>query len=236
VFSDIEYLNDSLYLPVMNFVKQISKILILAAGIIYLTAGIAVAQTKKSKGRKAAAVIIKGSAQFASFVKEANAAGLDFKLPVPFKELPAVNNENFTFDYAMTIPGQDFEVWLQVHSLKQNWASYEQVKNITGKTLANPDSTYLNAAQAHASALSDDDKCFMRPLPERVLNMYNADAGKTYLFNLADLHETRNYKYALLIAIQKDHIGYVMAVCLTNVKGPEFFRNINKAHDCIKFR
>lgn len=220
----------------MNFVKQISKILILAAGIIYLTAGMAVAQNKKANTRKAKAVQVKGSTQLALFVTEANAAGAEFKLPAPFKELPAVNNENFTFDYAMTIPGQDFEVWFQVHSLKQNWASYEQVKNITGKTLANPDSTYLNVARAHASALSDDDKYFMRPLPASVLEMYNADAGKTFLFNLADLPETRNYKYALLIALQKDHIGYAMAVCLTNVKGPEFFKNINKARDCMKFR
>jgi hypothetical protein len=220
----------------MDFVKQISKILVLVAGIIYLTSDMAVAQTKKGRSRKAAAVQVKGSTQLAAFVKEANAAGAEFKQSAPFKELPAVNNENFTFDYAMTIPGQDFEVWFQVHSLKQNWASYEQVKNITGKTLANPDSTYLNVARAHASALSDDDKYFMRPLPASVLEMYNADAGKTFLFNLANLPETRNYKYALLIAVQKDHIGYAMAVCLTNVKDPEFFRNINKVPDCIKFR
>jgi len=204
--------------------------------MLNITPGVAEAQTKKNKNAKAVQAPPKVSAQFASFVKEANAAGADFKLPAPFKELPAVNNENFTFDYAMTIPGQDFEVWFQVHSLKQNWASYEQVKNITGKTLANPDSTYLNVARAHAEALSDDDKYFMRPLPASVLEMYNADAGKTYLFNLADLPEIRNYKYALLIAVQKYHVGYAMAVCLTNVKGPEFFRNINKARYCMKFR
>ncbi|WP_377167139.1 hypothetical protein [Mucilaginibacter terrae] len=220
----------------MNFIRQISKIIILAAGMLYLTGVVVTAQTKKNKKRKVTPIAARVSSQFTSFVKEADGAGIDFKLPVPFKELPAVNNENFTFDYAMTMPGQDFEVWFQVHSLKQNWSSYEQVKNITGKTLANPDSTYLNAARAHASALSDDDNYFMRPLPESVLEMYNADAGKTYLFDLANMPETRNYKYALLIAIQKHHIGYVMAVCLTNVKGPEFFKNINKARNCIKFR
>ena len=176
------------------------------------------------------------SLQLASFLREARGAGVDFTMPKTFKEIPAVNNENFSFDYAMTMPGQDFEVWLQVHSLKQNWLSYDQAKDITGKALDNPDSTYLQAARAHATAMSDDDKYFARSLPAPVLEMYNADAGKTYLFNLANLAETRHYKYALLIAIQKDHTGYLMAVCLTNEKGPAFFKNINQARDCIKFR
>lgn len=223
----------------MNIIKQINKILILAAGIICLAGFQATAQRHKVKPTKKNIPVVtkpKQSAQLAAFVKEANEAGIDFVLPANFKELPAVNNENFSFDYAMAIPGQDFEVWLQVHSLKQNWISYEQVKSITGKTLANPDSTYLDESRAHATALSDDSKVFTRPLPARILEQYNADAGKTYLINLADLEETRHYKYALLIAIQKNHSGYLMAVCLTNEKGPDFFQNINKARDCIKFR
>jgi len=221
----------------MNFIKQISKVLILAAGVLFLTQNTSVAQQrKKAVKEKPASARVVLSPQLTSFLKEARAAGVDFSMPKSFKEIPAINNENFSFDYAMNIPGHDFEVWLQVHSLKQNWLSYDQVKDITGKTLDNPDSTYLQVARAHATAMSDDDKYFARPLPENVLEMYNADAGKTYLFNLADLPETRRYKYALLIAIQKDHTGYLMAVCLTNEKGPAFFKNINQARDCIKFK
>lgn len=199
----------------------------------------AIAQSKKKCNKVKPKVVpqrVAASKQLSSFLQEAREAGVDFAMPANFKELPAINNENFSFDYAMTIPGQSFEVWLQVHSLKQNWLSYDQVKDITGKTLGNPDSTYLQAARAHATAMSDDDKYFARPLPARVLEMYNADAGKTYLFNLANLPETRHYKYALLIAIQKDHTGYLLVVCLTNEKGPAFFKNINQARDCIKFR
>jgi len=221
----------------MNFIKQISKVLLLAAGVVFLmqTPG-AAQQRKKTVKPKLAVQHAAVSPQLTSFLKEARGAGVDFTMPKNFKEIPAVNNENFSFDYAMAMPGQDFEVWLQVHSLKQNWLSYEQAKDITGKTLDNPDSTYLQAARAHATAMSDDDKYFTRSLPASVLETYNADAGKTYLFNLANLPETRRYKYALLIAIQKDHAGYLMAVCLTNEKGPAFFKNINQARDCIKFR
>jgi len=219
----------------MNIARQINKIIILAAGFMCL-AGIAATAQKKSVKNATVAPLSTVSVQYTAFVKEANGAGVSLKFPGHFKELPAVNNENFTFDYAMTIPGQDFEVWFQVHSLKQNWSSYEQVKNITGKTLANPDSTYLEVAKALATALSDDSRFFIRALPVRLLQLYNADAGWTYLLNLADLPETGHYKYALLTAVQKDHIGYVITVCLTNEKGPEFFKNINQARDCIKFR
>jgi len=221
----------------MNFIKQVSKVLLLAIGVLLVTQTSSLAQRRKKAVKpKVTTPRVVVSTQLSSFLKEAREAGVDFMMPKTFKEIPAVNNENFSFDYAMTIPGQGFEVWLQVHSLKQNWLSYDQVKDITGKTLDNPDSTYLQAARAHATAMSDDDKYFARPLPARVLEMYNADAGKTYLFDLANLPETRHYKYALLIAIQKDHTGYLMAVCLTNEKGPAFFKNINQARDCIKFR
>jgi hypothetical protein len=134
------------------------------------------------------------------------------------------------------MPGQDFEVWLQAHSLEQNWASYEQVKNITGKMLANPDSTYINAIKAQALALSDDDRYTIRSIAPELLEVYNADAGKSCMVSLADLPETKGFKYALLIALQKKHTGYFLAVCLTNDKGPDFFRNINKVRECIKFR
>ncbi|WP_345948521.1 hypothetical protein ABDD95_16900 [Mucilaginibacter sp. PAMB04274] len=221
-------------------IQQISKILALTVGALCLAGSVVTAQVKKHSKPKAASSTIKApvtNTALSAFLKEATNAGIEFKVPAHFKEIPAINNENFSFDYAMVMPSQDFEVWLQVHSLKQNWSSYEQVKNITGKALANPDSAYLDAAKAHVAAMSDeDDKYFVRSLTSEVLQQYNADAGKTYFFSLSNLPETKQYKYALLIAIQKHHTGYMLAVCLTNQKGPEFFRNINKARDCIKFK
>jgi hypothetical protein len=219
-----------------HITRQFSKLLILTVGILCLNCGMLHAQRKKNKKTQEIRSGSTVSRQLAEFVKEADEAGIDFVLPPDFKELPATNNENFSFDYAMTMPGQDFEIWIRTHSLKPEWKSYEQVKNITGKSLANPDSAYIETAWAHAAALSDDGKVFTRSLPDYMLDNYNANAGKTYLLNLADLPETKHYKYALLIALQKDHTGYLMAVCLTNEKGPEFFRKINKARDCMRFR
>ncbi|WP_295767812.1 hypothetical protein [uncultured Mucilaginibacter sp.] len=218
-----------------HIAKQITQIMLLVSGLLCLSMTAVNAQVKGVKKNKPAARVT-ASTPLSNFTKEASEAGIEFHLPEAFKEVSAANNENFSFDYGMELPGKDFEVWMQVHSLKQNWASYEQVKNVTGKTLANPDSSYLEAARAHAAALSDDTRYFTRNLPPSILSEYNADSGKTYLLNLADLPDTKHYKYALIIAVQKDHTGYMLAVCLTNVKGPDFFKNINKARDCMRFK
>jgi hypothetical protein len=218
----------------MDIIKQVGKNSLMIACVVCLMHQLAMGQQHRHK--RAAASKEYRLPQLHPFLKEAAEAGVEFAFPPILKEIPAVNNENFSFDYAMKMPGQDFAIWLQVHSLKQNWASYEQVKNITGKMLANPDSTYVNTIKAHALALSDDDRYTFRSLSPQVLQAYNADAGKTCMLNLADLPETKGFKYALIIALQKNHAGYILAVCLTNDKGPDFFRNINKVRECIKFR
>ena len=220
----------------MNIIKQVGKSSLIIIGVIALMQQLAMGQHRQRKRADAGKESATESAQLRSFIKQAEGAGIEFSFPSVLKEVPPVNNENFSFDYAMAMPGYAFEVWLQVHSLKQNWASYEQVKNITGKMMANPDSTYINTIKAQAIALSDDSRYTIRSLAPELLEVYNTDAGKSCMISLADLPETKGYKYALLIALQKDHVGYFLAVCLTNDKGPDFFRNIKKVRECIKFR
>ncbi len=218
----------------MKIIKRVCKSSIITFFIVCVIQQWAVGQHRRHK--QAEAVKDNQPAPLRPFIKEAEEAGIEFSFPSVLKEMPAINNESFSFDCAMAMPGQDFEIWLQVHSLKQNWTSYEQVKNITGKIMASPDSAYINTIKAQALALSDDDRYSIRSLAPEILEAYNADAGKSCTISLADLPETKGYKYALLIAVQKDHAGYFLAVCLTNDKGPDFFRNINKVRECIKFR
>lgn len=218
----------------MKIIKQVGKSSLMIACFICLMQQWAIGQHRRHKRAEIGKEC--EPAQQHPFEKQAAEAGIDFTFPSILKEIPAVNNENFSFDCAMAMPGQDFEVWLQVHPLKQNWASYEQVKNITGKMMPNPDSTYINTIKTQALALSDDDRYTIRSLTPELLEAYNADAGKSCMVSLADLPETKGYRYALLIALQKNRTSYFLAVCLTNDKGPDFFRNINKVRDCIKFR
>jgi len=175
------------------------------------------------------------AAQRANFHYLLGQANISFTFPQGFKETLAPNNEDFTFDYAIELPGQDFEIWFQVRTLKRNSILYLETLNDKNRT-ANPDSLYVDLGRAHAIAFSGGNDYIVRNIPPEVLENYNADAGKTYLLNLLDMPETKHYKYALLITIQKHHVGTLVAVCFTNEKNAEFFKNIKKAQNSIKFK
>jgi hypothetical protein len=223
--------------------KQTKRILLQLVLLFCVTAG--GAQVKQSHGvtpvkKKPVHALAKNatppSVQFKEFSQLLAQASATFAFPKGFKEIPAVNNEDFSFDYAMEMPGRDFEVWFQVKSQKENWASYERLQNDSDRQLANPDSLYLEMGKAHATAFTGDRNYFVRNMPLNVLTRYNADAGKSYLLNLLDLPATKHYKYALLITLQRNHTGIIMMVCFTNEKDPEFFKNIDKAGNCLKFK
>jgi len=219
--------------------KQIKQIIV--AVILMLSISPAFAQVKHpAKNSKPPVVQVRHapvSAQVAAFTRIAAQANVSFIFPKGFKEIPAPDNDYFSYDYAMTIPGKDFEIWMQVKSEKENWASYEKARNQPdAQQLANPDSTYIPLAQAQCAAFAGDNPYSPRSIPPDILARYNADNGKSYLLTLRDMQTTKSYKYALLITLQKDHTGIIMAVCFTNEKGPEFFKNMDKASNCLKFK
>lgn len=171
------------------------------------------------------------SQQFKTFDKALNKSGIAFTFPEGFKEIKAVNNREFKFNYALELPGKDFEIWLRVNSLKDNKA----LLNENYKRM-NVDSAYSFIIQQQALAFSNDNDWLTRPIPNFILTRYNADVGKTYLVNLKDSPITKHYKYALLIVLAKFNTGSVFAVSLTNDKGPEFFKNMFQASNCLRFK
>jgi hypothetical protein len=237
-FHRITYRNSPGFELMKTIVKQLKHILLQAILLLCVTGVFAqvkrplyLASNRKKPLPAATIKPVKGSAQFQEFSKILANANVTFTFPKGFREIPAVNNENFSFDYAMEIPGHEFEIWFQVKSLKQNWLSYER-----NHEQQNPDSSYRQVAKAQATNFSGEQDNFVRPIPANVLARYNADAGKSYLLNLLDMAETKSYKYALLIMLQRNHTGTIMAVCFTNEKDPEFFRNIDRASNCLKFK
>lgn len=171
---------------------------------------------------------------FKELVAKANAT---FTFPKGFKEIHAPDNEDYSFDYAMELPGKGFEIWIQVKSQKENYAAY--LRSIGNKETGqgNPDSLYIAMGTAHAIAFTGDrNSYFTRVIPPSVCARYNADAGKSYLLNLLDMPITKHYKYALLVTLQKDQTGTILAVCFANEKGPEFFKDVDRASNCIRFK
>ncbi len=171
------------------------------------------------------------SEQYKKFQKEVNKVGINFIFPEGFKEIKAVNTREFKFDYAMELPGKDFEIWLRVNSFKEN----KQFLHDNGLRI-NPDSAYTYIIKQQAAVFSNNAEWFSRQVPEAQLSQYNANVGKTYLVSLTDSPVTKHYKYAMLVAIAKYGTGTVFAVCLANDRGPDFFKNMFSAGNCIKFK
>ncbi len=176
------------------------------------------------------------SKQLKDFFALAAQANVTFVYPKGFKEIPAPDDEDFSFDYALELAGKGFELWLKVSSQKEEWFNYTRTQTNKGPGMENPDSVYLDIGKAMAVSLSGDQPFYERSIPQEVLSQYHADAGKSYLITLLDLPETKRYKYALLITLRKSQTGTILAVCLGNEKGPEFFKNINRVSHCLKFK
>lgn len=176
-------------------------------------------------------VRLDNSQQFKAFDKALNKSGIAFTFPAGFKEIKAVSNREFNFNYALELPEKDFEIWLRVNSLKEN---KELLKDNNLRMPA--DSAYSYIIKQQAVAFSNDNDWLTRPIPNFILTRYNADVGKTYLVNLKDSPITKHYKYALMIVLAKYKTGSVFAICLSNNKGPEFFKNMFEASNCLKFK
>lgn len=238
IFLDL-HVETSLVSPLIKtIVKQIKYILLQAMLFLCFTGVYAqvshpqyVAKLKRKPAAAQPAKPVKGSEQFKAFSQLLANANVTFTPPKGFREIPAVNNEDFSFDYALEIPGQEFEIWFQVKSLRENWLSFER-----NHEQENPDSSYLKMGRALATTFTGEANNFVRAIPANVLARYKADAGKSYLLNLLDMPETKSYKYALLITLQRNHTGTITAICFTNEKDPEFFKNIDRASNCLKFK
>jgi hypothetical protein len=212
--------------------KQIKQIIITGTLMLCVTPAI----SQVARPQAAEAKLHPVSNQLKEFYHLAADAGVSFTYPKGFREIKAPDDEYFSFDYAMELPGKDFEIWFQVKSQKENWDSYEHTQNSQSARQANPDSLYTGIGAAQAIAFTGDKQYFVRNMPPDILAKYKADAGKSYLLTLLDLPETKHYKYALLITLQKNHTGTILAVCFTNVKGPEFFKNMDRACQSVKFK
>jgi hypothetical protein len=163
------------------------------------------------------------------FSKDLTEANLTFTLPAGFKEIKPANN-NDGFDYAIEMPDASFEIWFLARSLKDN-----RPVRIKNDKAVNPDSAFVEMGRTQAEDYVGGKNYLSRRIPPTQLERYGADAGRTYLVNLPDSPDTKHYKYAMIVVLQKNHVGMLDAVCFANELGPGFFKNLNSAANCIKF-
>jgi hypothetical protein len=206
----------------MNIIT--AKINYLLVTLLLLLAAPVVAQTTKAT--------ISAATQLKTFNTSLAQIDVSFNFPEGFKEIKAPNTDSYQFDYAMVLPDADFEIWFRVNTQKENEKLLAD-KNIR---VNNTDSLFVNIAQDQISTFTSEKAYSKRTLPQSILDRYNADAGCIYLVSIDDTPITKHYKYAFVTVLQKNGEGTVMAIAFTNDKGPEFFKNMNQASTCLKFK
>ena len=168
-----------------------------------------------------------------NFDKKLAKAKMTFIFPTGFKEVKALNTDIYNFDYGIIAPEGDCEIWFKVQSQKDSWTSYLKGKN--DNRVVHPDSLYNEIGAAQANAFKGERATLERVIPPMLLTRYNADLGKTYLINLPDAPQTKHYKFAMVVVMQKNKVGTALAICFANELGPGFFKNLNQASSCLKF-
>jgi hypothetical protein len=176
------------------------------------------------------------SAERQAFMQALTRTNISFTYPPDFNEIKVPNDENLSFDYGLKLRDKEFEVWYIVNNLKGDWASYEDSKNDPERVQEIPDSLYRKICRAHAIGLSGGDYTTVDMPDNDLRKQFNADVGKAYALNLYDSPITKHYKYALLLMVQKNKKANVLMLFLSNDNGPEFYNNVNKAYNSIRFR
>ncbi|WP_461448823.1 hypothetical protein [Mucilaginibacter sp.] len=205
--------------------SKLALLIAIFCAIMCCCAPVGVAQNKKP-------VISMQRKNFTLLLKQSN---LKFTFPPGFQEVKAVNDEDFSFDFALHDPDHNCDIWLMARSQKQDWLTYEHTQADQRSELDNPDSLYIELGETYANALTGDNIYQARDMPADVLAEYNADAGKSYLLNLQDMPVTQHYKYALIVSLEKNHAGTLIAVFFTNYKDPDFYSDVNKVSHSFKF-
>ena len=176
------------------------------------------------------------SKQLKQLYSLATAARASFEFPNGFNEIRALDDDDFSFDYAVDLPGKELEIWFQVISEKETLLTKDWGKNSNSDLLGNPDSLYNSLGTVTSQQLTGNKHITGKNMSPEYLAAYHADAGKSFLLTLLDKSKTRHFKYALLFALQKFHAGTIIVICFSNEKGPEFFNNISKPSKALQFK
>ncbi|RYY27794.1 MAG: hypothetical protein EOP41_03595 [Sphingobacteriaceae bacterium] len=173
--------------------------------------------------------------QFKTFQQTLTATGLSFTFPKDFKEIKALHEGMVDVDYAMELPDENFQVWYLVRNTQQPWPKRKISEDNLKRTAIQPDSLYNISAMAAARMLAGKNNYIAKNLSAEVLNTFHADKGKSYQLELLDQPETNHFQYGLLLSLQKNGVGFISMLFLSNDNGPDFYKKVNKAYYSVRF-
>lgn len=144
------------------------------------------------------------------------------RLPAKFWVIHPVQNPAMPYDFGLRSTREEFEVWFRV----------DRTENVPGG-----DSIAVAAAQKQVPEISADPKYIAKTIPPEIMQeFFNADLGHSFAVTLKRGHRTRNYRYGLLLVVQKSQSASLTMLFLSNENGPAFYRNVNGIFYTVKFK
>ncbi|MBE7179139.1 MAG: hypothetical protein INR69_22235, partial [Mucilaginibacter polytrichastri] len=135
-------------------------------------------------------VFVHGQSRFrTAFAIKLKDAGIGMQVPPNFWDIHPPQNPAMPYEYGIRAMRENFEVWFKVIPLNKDGSE---------------DSTAIRNARKQVTLISEDTRYVAKSIPpETMTEFFNADFGRSFSMTLHRNHRTRNYKYGLLMVVQK---------------------------------
>lgn len=156
------------------------------------------------------------------FAASLEKAGIGMAIPPKHWLVHPVRSVAMPYGYGLRSMQSDFEVWFDVRQMPD---------------IPNGDSLAIRQARKQVALLSSGQKIIAKTVPPEIMKeFFNADLGRSFAVTLRKRHSTRNYRYGLLMVVQKNGQSSLAMLFLSNENGPAFYRDVNRIFYSVKFK
>ncbi|RKR83428.1 hypothetical protein BDD43_3636 [Mucilaginibacter gracilis] len=150
------------------------------------------------------------------FTKLLARAQLNFEQPTGWVEVPVISNSKMHYDYAIKSPDKNIELRYTIRPMDSLLIQYQKMKD-KGSVILHPNTYFKPGIVAILMNISSGARMPQTKAYDSlaVKREYNADRGMTGI-TLAGAAFAQDYKNCMIIAIQKDSIGYAYCFVLFN--------------------
>ena len=157
-------------------------------------------------------------AQDKSFLNLLDSAGLQFKLPENYQEIPTKENPDLYYCFAMKNKTADFEVRYSIWPMHESLKDYEACKSDPNCMMVHPNNIFKGIAEANVLNMTGGQDAAIGSFPkEAVKKEFNADIGGSAFFEF-NCTFGKGYKYGSMVILHKDDIADVIITFMSNDK------------------
>lgn len=156
--------------------------------------------------------------QSKSFLALLDSAGLQFKMPAHYQEVPTKENPDLYYCFAMKNNAGDFEVRYSIWPMQESLKDYEECKVKLNCMMVHPNSMFKSIAEANVLNMTAGQDVAISGFPkEAVKKEFNADIGGSAFFEF-NCEFGKGYKYGFMVVLHKDDVADFIITFLGNDK------------------